>query len=321
MRMRSNGTRCAGSDPPAATLMLLTLLFLPIHFASRPARPPARIPPSGFLGLIILGVPFCIVSTTAPLLQNWLSKTPTALGSDPYFLYGISNAGSLLALLEAVADRTAMGREATEFVLWFAGYCSGLVLLLLGGATVVWKHVSPDLFGDRVYKLEPARDLPALPPTWSQRLFWLAAAFVPSGLMLAVTNHMLLNLASVPFLWVMPLAIYLVSFLSRSRDAFGFRRDFIRHGSACFVGSFPLVAVSQPVAGRSLKWVLGSRLLVLFAGALLCHTTLASRRPPAGSTDGILFLGCAGWRGVFVAVVYAIPVFQYGHRVSPARRT
>ena len=289
-----------------AAMMLLTLLFLPIHFAARPDEAASSHPTLWLLGVLIrsVGIPFCIVSTTAPLLQNWLSKTQTASGRDPYFLYAVSNAGSLLALLAyplLIEPRWGVRLQSSY---WFAGY-TGLVLLLFGGATVVWKHVSQSASATGV-QTGPAPDLPALPPTWPQRLFWLAAAFVPSGLMLAVTNHMLLNLASVPFLWVMPLAIYLVTFMI----AFARRlrispRILSVTVPLVLLVLFPLVAVSQPVAGRSLKWVLGSHLLVLFAGALLCHTTLASRRPPAARLTEFYFWVALGGAlgGVFVAVI------------------
>src|SRR6516164_6480252 len=84
-----------------ALLMLAATLFLPIHFTSRPDASASSHPTLWLLGMLIrsVGVPFCIVSTTAPLLQNWLAKTSTASGRDPYFLYAVSNAGSLFALL------------------------------------------------------------------------------------------------------------------------------------------------------------------------------------------------------------------------------
>src|SRR6185436_7662759 len=99
--------------------------------------------------------------------------------------------------------------------------------------------------------------------SWRMRLFWLGAAFVPSGLMLAVTNHMLLNLASVPFLWVIPLALYLLTFM------IAFARRFRISGRILsFVVPIvllvlvPLVAVSRPVGRESLWYVLASHMLV-----------------------------------------------------------
>src|SRR2546427_5631935 len=80
-------------------LMLVALLFLPMHFAARPDATASNYPTLWLLGQLItaVGIPFGVVSTTAPLLQNWLSKTASVSGKDPYFLYAVSNAGSLLA--------------------------------------------------------------------------------------------------------------------------------------------------------------------------------------------------------------------------------
>src|SRR5215471_15394833 len=124
--------------------------------------------------------------------------------------------------------------------------------------------------------------------------------------MLAVTNHMLLNLASVPFLWVMPLAIYLVTFMIAFARRFRIPPRILSFAvPVVLLLFFPLVAVSQPVAGHSLKWVLGAHLLVLFAGALLCHTALASRRPDTAQLTEFYFWVALGGAlgGVFVAVV------------------
>src|SRR5207247_6809296 len=88
---------------------------------------------------------------------------------------------------------------------WFAAYAV-FVLLVLAGATVFWKHLGE---GETLTR----RDFSAAALSRRERVYWLAAAFVPSALMLAVTNHLLLNLASAPFLWVMPLATYLITFM------------------------------------------------------------------------------------------------------------
>jgi SAM-dependent methyltransferase len=296
-------------------LMLMVLLFLPIRFNARPGEMATAYPALWLLGVLLrsVGIPFCIVSTTAPLLQNWLAKTRTSAGRDPYFLYAVSNAGSLMALLAyplLIEPRWGIRIQSSY---WFAGYAA-LVLLVFSGAALVWANERSECkresaqpsthvggaagAGAPKVRRERAR--------WSDRLFWLAAAFVPSGLMLAVTNHMLLNLASMPFLWVMPLAIYLITFMI----AFA-RRLRIPPRVLSFTVPivllvfFPLVAVSNPIAGHSLKWVLGSHLLVLFAGALLCHTALAEKRPGTDQlTEFYFWVACGGaLGGVFVAVV------------------
>src|SRR5947207_6185662 len=144
-------------------------------------------------------------------------------------------------------------------------------MLVVGGATLVSRHLlesaNPHVEGISIV-------------SGRQRAYWLFAAFVPSGLMLAVTNHMLLNLASVPFLWVMQLALYLITFMIAFARRFRISpRILSAVVPIILLALFPLVAVSKPVLSSSLWYVLGSHMLVLFAGALLCHTALASRRP------------------------------------------
>src|SRR5438874_4181109 len=126
-----------------ACLMMVAIIFLPMHFATRPDAAVSSHPTLWLLGQLIksVGIPFGVVSTTAPLLQNWLSKTRTASGKDPYFLYAISNAGSLLALLAYpvfIEPRFGVRLQSES---WFAGYAV-LVLLVFGGAAIVWKYLS-----------------------------------------------------------------------------------------------------------------------------------------------------------------------------------
>src|SRR5215467_12602417 len=151
-----------------AALMLVTALFLPIHFAARPDEAASAHPTLWLLGVLIrsVGIPFCIVSTTAPLLQNWLSKTRTASGKDPYFLYAVSNAGSLLALLAYPLLIEPRWGVRTQSSYWFAGYAA-LVLLLFGGAIVVWKHVSDRKVETVVNDTSLPDSVSSSDPTWS----------------------------------------------------------------------------------------------------------------------------------------------------------
>jgi predicted O-methyltransferase YrrM len=293
-------------------LMLSAVIFLPVHFTVRPDASASSHPTLWLMGMLIrfVGVPFCLVSTTAPLLQNWLSKTTTASGRDPYFLYAVSNAGSLLALLAYPLWIEPKWGVHVQSSAWAIAY-GLLVILVVIAAGLVWRHLTIAALGgaqaqQRAASSEDRTAPAATAPTVKQRMFWLGAAFVPSGLMLAVTNHMLLNLASVPFLWVMPLAIYLVTFMI----AFA-RRLRISPRVLSFIvpiillALLPLVAVSRPVGSHSLWYVLGSHMLVLFAGALLCHTALASRRPDTSHLTEFYFWVALGGAlgGIFVAVI------------------
>jgi hypothetical protein len=266
------------------------------------------------LGMLIrsVGIPFGILSTTAPLLQNWLSKTKAVSGRDPYFLYAVSNAGSLLALLSyPILIEPRWGVRAQSLAgPWATQYFWGLVI---AGAALARKWlVSEPLPLSAAVPLRKGdtelgdRKWVAHDPSLRDRLFWLAASLVPSGLMLAVTNHMLLNLASLPFLWVIPLALYLITFMI----AFARRLRISPRILSAIVPLvllviFPLVAVSRPVSNRLLWYVLGAHMLLLFAGALLCHTALASRRPDTRYLTEFYFWIALGGAlgGIFVAAI------------------
>src|SRR5262249_25224249 len=181
------------------------------------------------------------------------------------------------------------------------GY-GALLLLVVGAARLVWTNL--DNSSQAVTESTPSNVDSKL--TWRTRLFWLAAAFVPSGLMLAVTNHMLLNLASVPFLWVIPLAIYLITFMIAFARRFRLSPRIVSAiVPIVLLVLFPLVAVSRPVGSHALWYVLGSHMLVLFAGALLCHTALASRRPDTSRLTEFYFWIALGGAlgGIFVAAI------------------
>ena len=313
------------------TLMLAALAFLPIAFSTTPGGP-AMNQPSAWLLLQLLGtigVPFFVLSATAPLLQNWLVQTRFEASSNPYVLYAASNAGSLLSLVIyplLVEPRTGVIVQST---LWTGGY--GLLLLMVAGAVVfIWKGEAP------------ARIKAALvPPDAKTRARWLAAAFVPSALMLAVTNHISVNLASVPFLWIVPLAVYLLTFiLAFARPAPVSMRHFrILSIAAPFVLLLLLPAVpdvAPPDPSLNLL-LMGAHITVLFFGAYLCHTALAASRPdPRQLTEFYFWLALGGALGGAFAALIApnifntvleypllvglLPLFRHQRELTPSAR-
>src|SRR3989475_10780665 len=171
--------------------------------------------------------------------------------------------------------------------------------MVFPGPTGVWKHLAE---GETLTR----PDFSAAALSLRERVYWLGAAFVPSALMLAVTNHLLLNLASAPFLWVMPLATYLITFMI----AFG-RRFRLSHMTlsrivpVILLVLFPFVAASKSVSADRLWYVLGSHLFLLFGGALLCHPALDSRRPDTRHLTEFYFWVALGGAlgGIFTAVI------------------
>src|SRR5207247_4858291 len=185
---------------------------------------------------------------------------------------------------------------------WLAGY-GALVVMVWVAAATVWKSHTQTV---RV------TSEPSAAPDWKTRAYWVAAACVPSALMLAVTNHILLNLASVPFLWVIPLAVYLITFML----AFGRRirvstEWMSRILPVVLLLLFPLVASSKS-AGVRLNWVLMvGHIVVLLAGALLCHSALAASRPaPRYLTEFYFWIALGGAIGGAFTAVVAPFIFQ-----------
>jgi hypothetical protein len=168
--------------------------------------------------LIALGLPFFVVSTTAPLAQKWFTGTDHPLARDPYFLYAASNVGSLAALLAYPTLIEPNVRLTDQSRLWAIGYVL-LTGLLVGCAAVVWRSrasimASPGATGGpaAVAAVATVSPVPLDGRAVVGRARWVLLAFVPSSLMLGVTTYLTTDVAPMPLLWVVPLAVYLLTF-------------------------------------------------------------------------------------------------------------
>ena len=299
-------------------LMVVAVVFLPVRFNAEALGDDVYRHPIlwEFLGLLrSVGVPYFMVSTTAPLMQSWFSRTRDAAGRDPYFLYAASNTGSLVALIAYPLLLEPAFGVRSQTVYWFVGY---VVLILLAASVNRILSRIPRL------SIEEHESTQTLPPDRKTRLFWLAAAFVPSGLMLAVTTHISVNLTPMPMVWTLPLAVYLLTFIL----AFGRR---IRV-SAKRLGqiSLPLLILLCPVVGIQVPVVLrvdvglmAVHLVLLFIGGLLCHTALADSRPhPRHLTEYYVWMALGGvLGGVFAAIVAPLlfhSIFEYSLLLAAA---
>ena len=188
------------------SVLQLGLLALPI--ACLPIAVPVGLtsmsePALRLLGILLpaVGPPFLVVATTAPLLQRWFAVTSHRRAADPYFLYAASNLGSLVALIgyiTLVEPNLTLGNQAR---LWAAGYAI-LAGLLVACAAVVWR--APGSTSKRTQA-----DRASLRESWR----WIALAFAPSSLLMGVTTYLTTDLTPVPLLWVIPLTLYLLSFI------------------------------------------------------------------------------------------------------------
>ncbi|MGD0959685.1 MAG: fused MFS/spermidine synthase [Methylomonas sp.] len=294
-----------------AALLIVSLIVLPVGLPAD-IEPPTTGNPSWWLILTLLsaiGLPFFVVSTSAPLLQKWFSLLGHRQSHDPYFLYAASNTGSLLALLSyPFLIEPHIGLEQQR-LLWSGGF-GALAVLILCCALGFWRaHAEP--------KPESARDADeaeARLPSGRQ-LHWLALAFVPSSLLLGFTQYISTDIAAVPLLWIGPLTLYLLSFiLVFSRFAGRLRGVALILQPAVLVVfltyGFIDPALLQFWANLSLHG------LAFFLAVMVCHGELAKQRPhPRHLTRYYLVMSFGGMLGglfnTFVAPFIFNAVYEY----------
>jgi len=276
------------------SLVALSLLLLPVTPAEawKPVGP--DWPTLRLLGLLSasVGLPYLLLAGTTPLLHDWFGRN--APERSPYRLYAVSNAGSLLALLAYPALVEPLMAVRFQGVAWSWVYAS----FALGLAWLVWGIARARASGPAAARSD---EIGSPPPTLVELLFWGSLAACGTGLLMAITNTITMDLASVPLLWVVPLALYLATFIL----AFGgaYRRStwgaFLVLGlgaaAVLWAGGFALPVVVQIVLGCG----------VLVAGCMVCHGELA-RTTPHASHLTVFYLTMAGGGalgGLAVAIV------------------
>jgi hypothetical protein len=290
-----------------AGLLVLALPLWVLHTGAPwrpvPAASAAPVHPTGELIALLLttvGLPFFVVAGTAPLLQRWYVAIGPAGARDPYFLYGISNLGSLLGLLTyplAIEPNFALAEQER---LWAIGYLV-LALLMLACTVAVWRSGRTD---SPITEVDRAGDDR---PDLFSRLRWMALAFVPSSLLLGVTTFLTTDVAPVALLWVIPLALYLLSFVL----VFA-RRPLVPH--TWTVRALPLTVTTLVLvlaAGLVQPFWIPVHLATFFLIALVCHGELARLRPLAsGLTAYYLAIAGGGVAGGSVNALVAPIVFD-----------
>lgn len=298
-------------------LLALAVFFLPVSVGGGEGPPDAGSPLGWQVAALArgIGIPFLALSATAPLLQRWFAATGHRRARDPYVLYAASNLGSLgglLAyplLLEPLLPLGGFDRARgglTQSALWSAGFVlSALAVVLCGLAAAR---------GSRVERpgQEAAGGLGRERATWRQRVRWAGFAFVPSSLLLGATAYTTTDLASVPLLWVAPLALYLLSFvLAFARE----RRDPPHGASDVFAVLCVLAAASFWAYVRPILWLLLIlHPAIVFMAGYVCHRRLAAERPvPELLTGYYLAIGAGGvLGGVFNALVAPVLFAKVG---------
>ena len=260
-------------------LLASSFLVLPIVVASHDAEPPATDMPIAWLLRVLVmtvGVPFFLVSSSGPLLQRWFTRTDHRLARDPYFLSVAGNVGSIAALLAYPALVEPSLRLAEQSSVWTAGY---VVLVLLTGVCffLVYRRTEAHAANAVETSAHVGSDVPADPPTWRQRAHWVVLAFVPSSLLLGVTTFLTTDVAAVPLLWIVPLVVYLLTFVL----VFS-RRTILSHkliSRALPLWMLPLVWLIVFNTGLPVAVQGPVHLLAFFLAAMVCHGELAQRRP------------------------------------------
>ncbi len=289
-----------------AALIIISLIALPVALPDNMA-PPTDSNPTLWLVwtlFIAIGLPFFVVSTTSPLIQKWFSHVGHHTSHDPYYLYAASNIGSLLALLSyPFVIEPNIGLAMQKFS-WSGGYIALLMLIGACGWIFMRNYQPTPITTEEQQVFTPAE------PTNLTKLHWLALAFVPSSLLLGLTNFVSTDIAAVPLLWIIPLTLYLLSFvLVFSRWASMIHRLSLQLQPIVLL---PFIAYSFINPAILPYWLdLALHLSAFFLAIMVCHGELAKNRPhTAYLTLYYLIMSFAGMLGGMFNTFVAPFIFQ-----------
>jgi hypothetical protein len=275
------------------SLLALCLFTLPIALP-RGWTPPASGNVIVWLVLALgasIGLPFLVLSATAPILQRWIADSN--VHRNPYVLYAASNAGSFLGLIAFPLLLEPYLRLGDQSRLWSVVFLAALALMGLCGM-LTWTQSE---------SYQRADSVSVTPIDWRMRLTWLALAFVPSSLLLSVTTYLSTDIAATPLLWVIPLSLYLLTFVI----------VFARGGSilttpmavlhSLLIVSLAVILFRDTVLGFRFGYAF--HLLLFTATALVLHGELAATKPdPATLTEYYLWISLGGaLGGMFTALI------------------
>ncbi|MGJ4930308.1 fused MFS/spermidine synthase [Bradyrhizobium sp. HKCCYLS2038] len=286
--------------PVAIHLVLLgfAMLSLPLSIAGHWGDPPNSGYALWLLGLFgaSIGLPFFALAANNPLLQAWFVRTGHPDGPDPYFLYASSNIGSFLALLSYPLLIEPIFSLRMQNLIWTGGYGVLIALIALCGVLLLRSPVT-------VASLLQGDDTDAPAPRWLLRVRWIFLAAVPSGLLIAVTAHISTDVAAAPLLWVLPLSLYLLTWVLVFQS-----RPLLSHKWMLALQPLAIAGVVMLLAfggEQNLALTLGGHQLCFFVIAMACHGELARTRPPAKYLTGfyvaLSFGGMVG--GLFAGLI------------------
>ena len=279
-----------------AIVLAAPALVLPFMIQAGSSTPPDGHPLAWLLVLLAgsIGLPFFVLSTSASVFQHWLSRTDHPSARDPYFLYSASNLGCLLALASYPTIVEPMLTLRQQSRLWTIGYVA-FVAVAGACAVIAWRR-SAVAGSPEPIAATAAPGVTAAPLTVARRVRWIALAFVPSSLMLAVTSYVSTDVAAVPLLWIVPLALYLLTF------ALAFGRHSAAAGSvaarALPILVVPLALLMIAKLRAPFTLIVSLHLAAFAVMALNCHSDLAKDRPePSRLTEFYFWVSFGGMLG------------------------
>src|SRR6202047_3620504 len=254
-------------------VMLGGAVFLPVAIAKGWGLPAADREQLFLLGLFVasIGFPFFALAANGPLLQAWFARSGLGQAENPYFLYAASNVGSLLALFAYPLVLEPLSTLGFQGNLWRSGYYLLIALIALCGGLVFLRRED----GAARSSAQPTEPAPAI----GRMTYWVALAFVPSALMIAATAHITTDVAAAPFLWVLPLSLYLISFIL----VFS-RRVFVQQATWIRMQPLLLALLVLTLSLDIRTWLIvdvALHLLTFFVTAMICHGLMAATRPQA----------------------------------------
>ncbi|NJO23381.1 MAG: fused MFS/spermidine synthase [Sphingomonadales bacterium] len=287
------------------TVFAVALVALPIGIPASWHEPPAGDPYLWQMSLfaIAIGPPFFAVAANAPLLQAWFARSGHPHAADPYFLYGASNLGSLIALLAYPVLLEPFAGLKTQAGIWTAGFIVLGLMIATCGALSVGRDTSEAASASHEENVATDR------PTWVQRAGWVCLAFVPSGLLVAFTSYVTTDIASAPFLWVIPLAMFLATFILVFRDP-----PMISHRLMLLLQPLLTTIVLFGIAMTgSQGWMMAAvgGTLAFFVTTMVCHKELYDQRPSSRHvTEFYLWMSFGGVLGGIFAALVAPQLFN-----------
>jgi len=287
-------------------VLLAAALVLPLQISGLLGDPDTNRPILWLLGVLALsiGAPFAVLSATAPLIQAWRARLAAPDDKrEPYALYAASNLGSLLALIGYPLLVEPTLTLHSQRLTWSLGY--GVFVLAIGSLALLAIRSAG--------RAPPAPMAEAAPVRWIDRLAWIALAAAPSSLMMGTTTYLSTDVASAPFLWVAPLALYLLTFIIafQTKPLIGRDLALVLQGAAAAACAYML-----PFQTNDIMLLLAVHLSAFFLTALVCHQALVARRPPASQlTEFYLWMSVGGVIGgafnAFLAPVIFNSVIEY----------